>query len=45
MRSNNQINFAKTKDAQYYEIMDKISDTTTYSAQQRWELEKQADRG
>lgn len=44
MRSNNQINFAKTKDAQYYEIMDKISDTTTYSAQQRWELEKQADQ-
>lgn len=44
MRSNNQINFAKTKDAQYDEIMDKVSDTTTYSAQQRWEFEKQADQ-
>lgn len=44
MRSNNQINFAKTKDAQYDEIMDKVSDTTTYSPQQRWEFEKQADQ-
>ncbi|MCO6541726.1 MAG: peptide ABC transporter substrate-binding protein [Lactobacillus sp.] len=44
MRSNNQINFAKTKDDQYDALMDKVSDTTTYSAQQRWEFEKQADQ-
>lgn len=44
MQSSNSINFAKTKDAQYDALMAKVNETTKYTAAQRYEFEKQADK-
>nr|WP_308440898.1 peptide ABC transporter substrate-binding protein [Secundilactobacillus yichangensis] len=44
MQSQNSINFSKTKDPQYDALMAKVNDTTHYTAAQRYEFEKQADK-
>lgn len=44
MQSKNSINFAKTKDAQFDALMAKVNDTTRYTAAERFEFEKQADK-
>lgn len=44
MQSENSINFSKTKDARYDELMAKVNDTSKYTEEQRFEFEKQADR-
>ncbi|MTV83117.1 peptide ABC transporter substrate-binding protein [Secundilactobacillus folii] len=44
MQSQNSINFAKTKDPQYDALMAKVNDTGKYTATQRFEFEKQADK-
>lgn len=44
MQSSNSINFAKTKDAKYDALMAKVNDTVKYSAAERYEFEKQADK-
>lgn len=44
MQSENSINFSKTKDAKYDELMAKVNDTSKYTEAQRFEFEKQADK-
>nr|WP_324196350.1 peptide ABC transporter substrate-binding protein [Bombilactobacillus apium] len=44
MRSNNQINFAKTKDPQFDDLMDQVDETDKYTAAERYDLEKKADQ-
>lgn len=44
MQSQNSINFSKTKDKQYDALMAKVNNTEQYTAAQRYEFEKQADK-